>query len=500
MAEITNQNQTTQAEEQQSAQNAIISNAVKEAAGASSFDMSSAQSDGSNVQSALNMMEGVDFSKILGGPLQAAINAQAAAAKSTFNFIKENAVTKDNTVVTVAFDYKKDGDIQRIDIPLLTLVPIPTFTIKEMDYEFKMNITSVSSSASTNSQGYSFGLGFDLNVDWNKDKDKADDKAATDGAGAQGVDGAAQNDEKVKAAEKKVAEAKKQVEAAEKEVKAAGEDAEKKKAADEKLKKAKAALEAANKELEEAKKAAAPAAVGGNAGGANNATAPTDPQAQKKKEQEEQKIAKEKADTKNAEQASKQSPNSFGLTGNFSTKKDSTSSQTSRYSVEATMDVRVKAGPDDLPAGVITLINVLNNSISSHSAFGSLQVLSKESRLTNGQAKVIVMYMNPDGVYDTNAVTCDGAAAKSTTSTKSVQFTFDKPGKFTIVAGSCSELIEIEDTTPQQLITGEGNAATLAKLQEDVNKAQAALLANPEDKDLQAKLKAAQEALEKAQK
>lgn len=47
---------------------------------------------------------------------------------------------------------------------------------------------------------------------------------------------------------------------------------------------------------------------------------------------------------------------------NYSSKKDSKATRESRYSVEYTMDVAIKAAQDDMPAGLAKLLEVLNKS------------------------------------------------------------------------------------------------------------------------------------------
>ncbi|MCF0199116.1 MAG: hypothetical protein HUK02_07300, partial [Bacteroidaceae bacterium] len=140
----------------------------------------------------------------------------------------------------------------------------------------------------------------------------------------------------------------------------------------------------------------------------------------------------------------KQSKNSFGISGSYSTKKDSSSTQSSRYSVEATMDVRVKAGPDDLPAGVTRLLNELNNSISAHNPYGELTIITQETFLTDGKAEVTVKYLNEEGMYDANAIKCEDATS-TVISNDCVKFTFSKAGTYKIIAGSCQQVVTITE-------------------------------------------------------
>lgn len=58
-----------------------------------------------------------------------------------------------------------------------------------------------------------------------------------------------------------------------------------------------------------------------------------------------------------------------------STKKDSTATANSKYSVEYNMDVRVHASQSQMPAGLATVLNILNDSVVSRDPGGDVLVL-----------------------------------------------------------------------------------------------------------------------------
>ena len=62
------------------------------------------------------------------------------------------------------------------------------------------------------------------------------------------------------------------------------------------------------------------------------------------------------------------------MNASYSSKKDSSATKDSKYSVEYTMDVAVHAGQDSMPAGMAKVLEMLNNSISVVSPTGSLEV------------------------------------------------------------------------------------------------------------------------------
>ncbi|MCG8375496.1 MAG: DUF2589 domain-containing protein, partial [Chlorobiales bacterium] len=66
---------------------------------------------------------------------------------------------------------------------------------------------------------------------------------------------------------------------------------------------------------------------------------------------------------------------------NYSSKKDSKSTQESRYSVEYTMNVHVGAGQSDMPAGLATILNILQSSATDAPIGGGLSFSPKSSTL-----------------------------------------------------------------------------------------------------------------------
>jgi len=96
-------------------------------------------------------LDSIPFSAIIGGPLKAAIEGQAMAAKSTIDFIEQVAFERKNDVnevVYVEFMYTRNltgggggskNDIT-LKVPLITLVPIPFIRIEELNVAFKANI------------------------------------------------------------------------------------------------------------------------------------------------------------------------------------------------------------------------------------------------------------------------------------------------------------------------------------------------------------------------
>lgn len=55
---------------------------------------------------------------------------------------------------------------------------------------------------------------------------------------------------------------------------------------------------------------------------------------------------------------------SANMKANYSSKKDSKATQESKYSVEYTMDIAVKAGQESMPAGLAKVLEILGSSLS----------------------------------------------------------------------------------------------------------------------------------------
>lgn len=112
---------------------------------------------------AQNMLNGIDYSALIGGPLQAAITAQAMAAKSTWEFIQQVGLNTNadgqKEAVNVTFIYQKDGNLTKMIVPILTIVPIPMIVIDNISINFKASINASSSQCTENSSSTALDVG-----------------------------------------------------------------------------------------------------------------------------------------------------------------------------------------------------------------------------------------------------------------------------------------------------------------------------------------------------
>jgi hypothetical protein len=101
---------------------------------------------------ATSALQGIPFSSLIGGPLNAAIDAQVNAAKSTVDFIQNVGLTgppENRRPIQVEFIYYVDGRETKLMVPLLTIVPIPYLAVDEVEIKFK---ASINASASTHQE------------------------------------------------------------------------------------------------------------------------------------------------------------------------------------------------------------------------------------------------------------------------------------------------------------------------------------------------------------
>jgi len=109
-----------------------------------------------------NDMSKLPFGALIGGPLQAAVKAQAKAAKTTIDFINTVGFTVDASgnkqVAMVDFSYDKidNGTENSFDmsVPFLLMVPIPYIEIRTITIDFKVQLSSAENTQSSRSDSF----------------------------------------------------------------------------------------------------------------------------------------------------------------------------------------------------------------------------------------------------------------------------------------------------------------------------------------------------------
>ena len=266
-------------------------------------------------QVATNALQAIPFGSIIGGPLKACIEAQAMAAQTSWQFIQEVGLNTDpNTgqkeTVNVSFQFMQNGHMVQLNVPLLTIVPIPYIAIHDIDINFKANISASSSSVSEQSSSSALDVGAEASI------------------GAKW--GPFHMDAKMKA--------------------------------------------------------------------------------------------------------------------NYSSKKDSKATQESKYSVEYTMDVAVKAGQDSMPAGLAKVLELLGNTLDVSDPDGTLEVSARELTLIDGKATLIATYKNSKGIFEPESIKIDGVTGK--VSDDSVVFELKEAKTYTVIAGKKKVSVDVQNVKP----------------------------------------------------
>ena len=130
-------------------------------------------------EESIHQMESLDMSKLIGAPINAAVEAHYNAAKKMLGCINDIGV-KDGTVAVVTFSFFKNGKMAKMTIPLLTLVPITAMRIKEMTYDFKIKFTADTSINLTTGAESTFSYGAAIQKEQDTSKKKTGENNATD--------------------------------------------------------------------------------------------------------------------------------------------------------------------------------------------------------------------------------------------------------------------------------------------------------------------------------
>lgn len=120
-------------------------------------------------------LNSLDFGLYIGGPLQAAVDAQNSASLAQVDFIKSvgftevsdsdedtttESIPKHNELVYVDFEYQKSTgnesiETRKISVPLLTMLNVPSIRIDEITIDFNAKLTSIETRDTSSSLGIS---------------------------------------------------------------------------------------------------------------------------------------------------------------------------------------------------------------------------------------------------------------------------------------------------------------------------------------------------------
>ena len=99
-----------------------------------------------------NQFTGLPIENHISAPLLAACEGQKALAQSTAQFITEVGMDKNGATKSVAFKYEDGSEAVALDVPLLSIINIPSLCVDEIDINFDMEVsTQTASKSSTDS-------------------------------------------------------------------------------------------------------------------------------------------------------------------------------------------------------------------------------------------------------------------------------------------------------------------------------------------------------------
>jgi hypothetical protein len=112
---------------------------------------------------ATNALQAIPFSSLIGGPLDACVQAQAQAARTSYEFINQvgltvDPITGEKKAINVTFQYNNQGQLATLVVPLIAIVPIPYLGINTVEIDFIANISASSSSVSETSSDSELGV------------------------------------------------------------------------------------------------------------------------------------------------------------------------------------------------------------------------------------------------------------------------------------------------------------------------------------------------------
>ena len=161
----------------------------------------------------------------------------------------------------------------------------------------------------------------------------------------------------------------------------------------------------------------------------------------------------------------------FGVS--YSSKKNSTATQNSKYSVETNIDVNLTIGPDSMPAGISKMLEVLNDAIDIYNPNGQLTLSDTTVTLSKeGYGSVQAVYYDTQGQCAPSKVTCKkegdtGTAEKITVLNQgdSAQVLFKAPGRYIVTAEKLQASVIVTEYAVPVATPAEntGDGATPAK-------------------------------------
>ena len=96
-----------------------------------------------------NQFTGLPIENLISAPLLAAAKGQKALAATTAQFITEVGMDSSGNTKSVKFNYADGSEQVVLDVPLLSIINIPSLCVDEIDINFDMEVSTQSASKSS---------------------------------------------------------------------------------------------------------------------------------------------------------------------------------------------------------------------------------------------------------------------------------------------------------------------------------------------------------------
>ena len=93
-----------------------------------------------------NQFTGLPIENLIAAPLLAASEGQKSLAQTTASFITEVGMDDKGNTKSVTFNYDDGSEKVVLDVPLLSIINIPSLCVDSIDVEFQMEVSTQSSS------------------------------------------------------------------------------------------------------------------------------------------------------------------------------------------------------------------------------------------------------------------------------------------------------------------------------------------------------------------
>ena len=96
-----------------------------------------------------NQFTGLPIENLIAAPLLAAAEGQKSLASTTAQFITEVGMDSSGNTKSVTFNYEDGSKDVKLDVPLLSIINIPSLCVDSIDVEFNMEVSTQSSNKSS---------------------------------------------------------------------------------------------------------------------------------------------------------------------------------------------------------------------------------------------------------------------------------------------------------------------------------------------------------------